>query len=92
ELDLYSEEVAHKHRVLVANKMDLPSAEANLKTFKRKVSKNIIAISAKEKEGLTNCSPPCANYYDKDIQQTHTACGRQTRFQPDRGWSTSPKN
>ncbi len=52
ELDLYSEEVAHKHRILVANKMDLPSAEAHLKTFKRKVTKKIMAISAKEKEGL----------------------------------------
>ena len=52
ELELYSEELAHKHRVLVANKMDLPEAQANLKKFKRKVRKSIIAVSAKEKEGL----------------------------------------
>ncbi len=52
ELELYSEELAHKPRVLVANKMDLPEAKANLKKFKRKVTKNIIAVSAKEKEGL----------------------------------------
>ncbi len=52
ELDLYNEELAHKHRILVANKMDLPEAEANLKKFKRKVTKSILAISAKDNEGL----------------------------------------
>ncbi len=52
ELDLYSEELLHKHRILVANKMDLPDAKKNLTRFKRKVTKDIIAISAKDKEGL----------------------------------------
>jgi GTPase len=52
ELDLYSEELSHKHRILVANKMDLPGSKANLTKFKRKVTRDIIAISAKEKEGL----------------------------------------
>ncbi len=52
ELDLYSEELLQKHRVLVANKMDLPGAKANLARFKRKVTRDILPISAKEKEGL----------------------------------------
>ena len=52
ELDLYSEELLQKHRILVANKMDLPDAKKNLTRFKRKVTKDIIAISAQEKEGL----------------------------------------
>ena len=52
ELDLYSEELLHKHRILVANKMDLPEAKKNLTRFKRKISKDIITISAKDKEGL----------------------------------------
>ncbi|MDE2027147.1 MAG: GTPase ObgE [Candidatus Omnitrophica bacterium] len=52
ELDLYSEELLQKHRILVANKMDLPESKANLTRFKRKVTKDIISISAKEKEGL----------------------------------------
>lgn len=52
ELDLYSEELAHKHRLLVANKMDDPAAKKNLTRFKRKVTKDIFAISAKEQEGL----------------------------------------
>jgi translation initiation factor IF-2 len=32
--------------------MDLPDAKKNLIRFKRKVTKDIIPISAKEKEGL----------------------------------------
>jgi len=52
ELDLYSEELAHKHRILVANKMDLPEAKKNLTRFKRKVTKDIFPVSAKEREGL----------------------------------------
>ncbi len=52
ELDLYSEELRHKHRILVANKMDMPDAKKNLTRFKRKYGKDIIAISAAEKQGL----------------------------------------
>ncbi|MBF0489192.1 MAG: GTPase ObgE [Candidatus Omnitrophica bacterium] len=52
ELDLYSEDLSQKHRILVANKMDLPEAKKNLTRFKRKYTKDIIAVSAKEKEGL----------------------------------------
>jgi GTP-binding protein len=52
ELDLYSEELMQKHRVLAANKMDLPDAKKNLARFKRKVTKDIIPISAKDQQGL----------------------------------------
>ncbi len=52
ELDLYSEELLQKHRIVVANKMDMPEAKKNLTKFKRKVTKDIIAVSAKEKDGL----------------------------------------
>ena len=52
ELDLYSEDLSQKHRILVANKMDLAEAKKNLTRFKRNVTKDIISISAKEKEGL----------------------------------------
>ncbi|MDE1919888.1 MAG: GTPase ObgE [Candidatus Omnitrophica bacterium] len=52
ELDLYSEDLLQKHRVLVANKMDLPESKKNLTRFKRKVTRDIIPISALEKEGL----------------------------------------
>ena len=52
ELDLYSEELLQKDRILVANKMDLPESKKNLTRFKRKITKNIISVSALEKEGL----------------------------------------
>ena len=52
ELDLYSEELSHKHRILVANKMDLAEAKKNLARFKRKVTKDIFPVSAKEHQGL----------------------------------------
>ena len=52
ELDLYSEELSHKHRILVANKMDIPEAKKNLTRFKRKVTKDIVSVSAKDKVGL----------------------------------------
>lgn len=52
ELDLYSEDLSQKHRILVANKMDLEESKKNLTRFKRKVTKDILAVSAKEKEGL----------------------------------------
>jgi len=52
ELNLYSEDLSQKHRILVANKMDLPDAKKNLTRFKRKVTKDILSISALEKQGL----------------------------------------
>lgn len=52
ELDLYSEELSHKHRMLVANKMDVPESKKNLTRFKRKVTKDIVPISALDHVGL----------------------------------------
>ncbi len=52
ELDLYSEEFLQKHRILAANKMDLPESKKNLIRFKRKITKDILPISAKEGQGL----------------------------------------
>ncbi len=52
ELNGYSKEVSAKRQVLVANKMDLPQAEGNLKRFKKTVRKKIYPISALNKEGL----------------------------------------
>lgn len=53
ELALYDPALLEKQRLVVANKMDEPNAEANLKTFKRKVKKTpILPISAAFDEGL----------------------------------------
>ena len=53
ELASYSESLNFKHKIVVANKMDLLEAEENLKRFKKKYRKEkIIPISAIKKEGL----------------------------------------
>jgi GTPase len=53
ELEAYSDTLGVKHRIVVANKMDLPEAEKNLKRFKRKYKKiEVLPISAQEKQGL----------------------------------------
>lgn len=52
ELEEYSELLAHKHKLIVANKMDLPDAKKNLRRFKKKFGSDIVAISAQERDGL----------------------------------------
>jgi GTP-binding protein len=53
ELELYDPSLLEKERLVVANKMDEPSAEANLKTFKRRVRKaSVLPISAAFDQGL----------------------------------------
>jgi GTP-binding protein len=53
ELELYDPAMLDRPRFVVANKMDEPAAEENLKTFKRKVRKTpVLPISAAFDEGL----------------------------------------
>ena len=53
ELELYDPALLDKPRYIVANKMDEPQAEANLKTFKRKVRKTaVLPISAAFDQGI----------------------------------------
>ena len=53
ELELYSPALFEKPRLVVANKMDEPAAEANLKSFKRRVKKiPVLPISAAFDQGL----------------------------------------
>jgi len=54
ELKAYSEEFTFKHRIIAANKMDLPRAAGHLKRFKKKYQEKIIPVSALKKEGLTD--------------------------------------
>lgn len=50
ELKEYSEQLTAKHKIIVANKMDLPQAAENLKRFKKKYKKQqIFPISALNK-------------------------------------------
>jgi GTPase len=52
ELKNYSPEVSKKAQIIVANKMDLEAASANLIRFKKKTRKKVYPISALQKEGL----------------------------------------
>lgn len=53
ELNLYDPELLKKSLLVVANKIDEPEAEKNLKTFKRKIKKTpVLPISAAFGEGI----------------------------------------
>ena len=53
ELELYDPELLEKPRYVVANKMDEPVAEENLKKFKRKITKTpVLPIAAGFDEGI----------------------------------------
>jgi len=52
ELKAYSVQVAKKPQIIVANKMDLESARANLARFRKSVKHKVLPISALEKKGL----------------------------------------
>ncbi len=53
ELELYDPALVEKSRLVVANKMDEPAAEINLKSFKRRVRKTpVLPISAGFDEGI----------------------------------------
>ncbi|MBI3880768.1 MAG: GTPase ObgE [Verrucomicrobia bacterium] len=53
ELELYDEALLERPRLIVANKMDEPQSEANLKAFKRKLRKTpVLPISAGFDEGV----------------------------------------
>jgi GTPase len=53
ELELYDPEFLKKPRYVVANKMDEPQAEANLKAFKRKITRTpVLPIAAGFDQGI----------------------------------------
>jgi len=53
ELNLYSDRLIHKHRLVVANKIDIPSSREHLKRFKKKYKKvEMIGVSALEEKNL----------------------------------------
>ncbi len=52
ELAQYNTDVAAKPQLIVANKMDLPGAKAQLARFKRAVKRPIVAVAAKTPEGI----------------------------------------
>ena len=52
ELETFSPKLLKKPEIIIANKMDLPSSEENLKKFKEKIKQPIYEISAINNKGL----------------------------------------
>lgn len=80
ELKNYSDKLANKEEIIVANKMDMPESTNNLKEFKKKVDKEIIEISALNNIGIDNLlikladkldEIPETNIYEEDNFESH---------------------
>ena len=52
ELFLFNKRLRRKRQIIVANKMDVPAALKNLKSFKQKLKKRVYQVSALKKEGV----------------------------------------
>ena len=52
ELKEYNENLTKKPMIVIANKMDLPESQENLKEFKKKVKCEIFEVSAAKNQGL----------------------------------------
>jgi len=65
ELNSYSEKLTKKEEIIVANKMDMPDSEENLKEFKKKVNKDVYEISAINNTGIDELLIVIANKLDE---------------------------
>lgn len=65
ELTNYSEKLAKKHEIVVANKMDMESSIENLKEFKKKIDKEVIEISALTNTGIDSLLIKVADKLDE---------------------------
>lgn len=66
EIEKYNDKLAQKNEIIIANKMDLPNAQANLKEFKNKFpDKKIIEVSAVTNTGFDTLMNTLANLLDE---------------------------
>ncbi|ALX48197.1 GTPase ObgE [Lentibacillus amyloliquefaciens] len=72
ELQEYDLKLKERPQIIVANKMDMPGAEENLKKFKEKLNDNypVYPISALTKEGLRDAVFALADLLDRTPRQT----------------------
>ena len=80
ELENFSPKLLDKQEIIIANKMDLPSSQDNLKEFKKKINKDIYEISALNNQNLDKLIAALSELvnntkdeilYDEDIQESH---------------------
>ncbi len=65
ELKSFNAKFMEKPQIIVANKMDMPIAQENLKKFKEKVSEDIVEISAISGDGLDKLVYKIADLLEK---------------------------
>lgn len=65
ELKSFSEELATRPQIIVANKIDLPEAEDNVRIMKEKFEIPVITISAKVGTNVTSLLTELRTLYDK---------------------------
>lgn len=80
ELESFSKKLISKPEIIIANKMDIPSARDNLRKFKEKITLPIYEISAINNLGLDEVIKALEELvkntkdevlYEKDIQESH---------------------
>lgn len=69
ELENFNPKILEKPQIIVANKMDMPDAEENLKKFKEKVDVEVYPIKAITNEGLSEVIEVLAEKLDKIEKQ-----------------------
>ena len=80
ELESFSPKLLNKQEIIIANKMDIPSAKDNLVEFKKKVNKDIYEISAINNQNLDTIINVLSELvkntkeeilYDEEVQEKH---------------------
>lgn len=64
ELENYNKKLIEKPQIIIANKMDMPNAEDNLKKFKEKVNAEVYELSAINGEGVDKIVNKLADMLD----------------------------
>lgn len=72
ELENFNKSIMDKPQIIIANKMDMPSSDKNLKEFKKKVDVPIYPVSAIDAKGLDKVIEVLADYLDKIKKQPLT--------------------
>ena len=65
ELENFNKKIMEKPQIVIANKMDMPSSEENLKKFREEVKCEVYPVSALTKEGLDEVLIHLADMLDK---------------------------
>lgn len=67
ELENFSKKLIHKPMIVIANKMDMPNSQENLKKFKKKINCEVYPISAIKDEGIENVLIHLADLIDETV-------------------------